>query len=274
MSESNVCFMTEAWIRMEDEEGGNKKSNESPNSDYASNNHDMKLIQIPAGEFQMGQVDGRECDERPVHKIRITKPFYMAECPVTNAQYEVFDPDHRRLRGIRGVSNGDDEAVTYVSWHDAVAFCEWLSKKEGRTYRLPTEAEWEYACRAGTTTAYWTGEELAEAFYRNQPTEGDWSLPGRGMDDELREKKGFVSVDLTVGQTPANAWGLKDVHGIVEEWCSDWYGEYQDGEEVDPVGPRDGFTRVTRGGSHNTYAVFLRSAERHSALPEDKHWLI
>lgn len=239
-----------------------------------TNSIDIKLIQISAGEFQMGQVDGRESDERPVHKVRITKPFYMAECPVTNAQYEAFDPGHWRFRGIRGASNKDDEAVTHVSWHNAAAFCAWLLEKEGQPYRLPTEAEWEYACRAGTTTAYWTGEELAEGFYRNQPVEGDWDLPGRGMDAELREKKGTVPVDLTVGQTPANPWGLKDVHGIVEEWCHDWYGPYPEEEESDPPGPSDGITRVTRGGSHNTYAVFLRSAERHSALPEDKHWLI
>ena len=244
------------------------------NKKLMTNNFGMKLVEIPAGEFLMGQVDGRECDERFVHQVQITTPFHMAECPVTNAQYEAFDPDHKRLRGIRGVSNGDDEAVNYVSWHDAVAFCKWLSEKEGQTYRLPTEAEWEYACRAGTTTDYWTGEELSEAFYRNQPVEGDWDLPGRGMDDDLREKKGVVSVDLTVGQTPANAWGVKDVHGIVEEWCGDWYGPYPKSEEVDPVGPSDGLARVTRGGSHNTYAAFLRSAERHAALPEDKHWLI
>ena len=182
--------------------------------DWIENSLGMTLMEIPAGEFQMGQLDGRDCDERPVHAVRITRPFFLSECPVTNAQYEMFDPAHREFRGKRGVSHKDEEAVTYVSWHDAMAFCRWLSEREGRTYRLPTEAEWEYACRAGTTTAYWPGDELPEAFCRNQPAEGDWETEGVKADADLREKKGVIPVDLTVGRTPANRWGVKDVHGI------------------------------------------------------------
>ncbi|MHC4062184.1 MAG: formylglycine-generating enzyme family protein [Planctomycetota bacterium] len=106
-------------------------------------------------------------DEEPAHKVKITRPFYMGAFEVTNKQYEMFDPSHRGLRGKNGFSWADDEAVIFVSWNDARAFCEWLSKKEGRTYRLPTEAEWEYACRAGTTTHFWTGDSLPEAFHKN-----------------------------------------------------------------------------------------------------------
>ena len=234
----------------------------------------MTLISLSAGDFQMGAESGRGCDEGPVHTVHISGEFAVGECPVTNAQYERFDPEHRRFRGKRGVSSGDDEAVTYVSWHDAVAFCTWLSEQEGRPYRLPTEAEWEYACRAGTRTAYWTGDGLPAEFHRNQPSEGDWSEFGTKADADLREKKGTVPVDLTVGKTPANPWGLRDVHGIVEEWCHDWYGPYPAEPETDPIGPEDGLSKVTRGGSHDTYVDFLKSAERHAAIPEDRHWLI
>lgn len=253
---------------------GNAQNDGSDGAGRVSNSLGMRLVTVAPGEFLMGAESGRGCDEAPVHTVRMTQIFEIAECPVTNAQYERFDPEHRRFRGTRGVSAGDDEAVTYVTWHDARAFCEWLSEKEGRLYRLPTEAEWEYACRAGTTTAYWTGDTLPEAFHRNQPVEGDWSELGTRADADLREKKGTGPVNLSVGRTPANPWGLKDVHGLVEEWCLDWYGRYPDSEETDPAGPADGLCRVTRGGSHNTYVDFLKSAERHAALPEDRHWLI
>ena len=231
-------------------------SEEQP--DRITNGLGMTLAPIPAGSFSMGQQEDGDWDERPAHPVQITKPFYMATTEVTNAQYEQFDPDHRALRGsVSRISGDDDEAVVYVSWHDAMRFCDWLSEKEGKPYRLPTEAEWEYACRAGTTTPYHTGGELPESCLREQKTS---------------EKP--RPVKLHVGQTPPNAWGLHDMHGNVEEWCHDWYGPYGEGEERDPVGYADGDFKVTRGGSHNTETFFLRSANRMATLPEDKHWLI
>ncbi len=219
-----------------------------------SNSLGMRMVPIPAGSFQMGCGEG-DFDERPVHRVTITRSFLMAETEVTNAQYEQFDPAHRRFRARRGLSIKDDEAVIFVSWHEAVTFCAWLSEKEGRTYRLPTEAEWEYACRAGTTTAYHTGETLPEEFHRIQET--DWNPR---------------PVSLKVGGTPANPWGLRDMHGNVEEWCLDWYGPYEAGPQSDPVGRSAGDFKVTRGGSHNTEVVFLRGANRLGTLPEEKHW--
>jgi len=153
-----------------------------------------------------------------------------------------------------------------VSWHDAVRFCQWLAKKEGLPYRLPTEAEWEYACRAGTTTCYHTGDTLPQALRKN-PRESWYPDPRR------RQRQGDV-VPLVVGQTPANAWGLRDMHGNTEEWCLDWYGPYEKGDAVDPVGRADGDFRVTRGGSHSTELFYLRSANRSAALPDDRSWLI
>jgi len=199
-------------------------------------------------------------DEKPAHRVEITRPFYMGVFEVTNKQYEMFDPSHRALRGKNGFSKADDEAVIFVSWHDATAFCDWLSKKEGQPYRLPTEAEWEYACRGGTTTHFWTGDSLPEVFGKNaRPT-------------SFNEANDIVP--LTVGRTPANPWGLCDMHGNVEEWCYDWYGPYKGGEQADPVGTAQGDFKVTRGGSHGTNLYYLRSANRMGTLPENKQWLI
>ena len=216
----------------------------------------LKMVFLGPGRLSMGSPDG-EFDERPVHSVTITRPFYMAATEVTNAQYEQFDPAHKALRGKRGISKGDDEAVVFVSWNDAVKFCQWLSKKEGKPYRLPTEAEWEFACRAGTTTAYSTGGNLPADFHKSQKFSWD-PLP----------------VSLRVGQTPANPWGLYDMHGNVEEWCLDTYGPYPEEPQTDPVGREGGEMKVSRGGSHNTPVAFLRSANRSGTLAEDKHWLI
>jgi formylglycine-generating enzyme required for sulfatase activity len=225
-----------------------------------------------------GNRDNGDFDEHPAHRVRITKPFHMGTCRVTNAQYEQFDAGHRQYRGRRvhgyrdtyaselagtqsdGAAHpeGDDEAVVYVSWHDAVGFCRWLSEKEGLPYRLPTEAEWEYACRAGTDTPYSTG---------NSPPPG--CVEKMGAEDQEDD----IST-LKVGEGEPNQWGLYDMHGNVEEWCHDWYGPYEPGEQVDPVGRLDGDFKVTRGGSHSTELYFLRSANRMGTIPEDKHWLI
>jgi hypothetical protein len=216
----------------------------------------MKFVRIKPGSFLMGSTEGGDFDERPAHKVNITRGFYMAATEVTNGQYEQFDLEHRQFRGKHNLSTAYDQAAIYISWHDADAFCKWLSEKEGLPYRLPTEAEWEYACRAGTTTKYNTGDQWPEAYHKNQDRE---SFP--------------KPVDLTVGQMAANPWGLYDMHGNVEEWCFDWYGPYITSEHTDPVGYADGDFKVSRGGSHNTSDGWLRSANRQGTLPEDKHWL-
>ena len=153
-------------------------------NDIHTNSLGMQFVRIESGTFRMGigktplpseltdntsqqqsqKPDQRpylrngDFDEHPSHMVTITQPFQISSYQVTNIQYEQFDPTHRELRGKLGFSQEDDEAVVFVSWYDAVNFCQWLSEKEGVTYRLPTEAEWEYACRAGTTTYYHTGD--------------------------------------------------------------------------------------------------------------------
>jgi sulfatase modifying factor 1 len=233
----------------------------------------MRLVRIEPGSFLMGfqgnpvavetpalgwRATG-DFDEQPAHRVKIATTFYMGAHEVTNAEYERFDARHRALRGKLGFSKSDDEAVVFVSWHDAVRFCDWLSKKEGRPYRLPTEAEWEYAARAGTTTHYHAGDTLPAPFLKNA-TQSLYPPP--------------QPVPTTVGRTPPNAWGLFDVHGNVEEWVHDWYGPYTAAAQTDPVGPAGGDFRVSRGGSHSTEAYYLRSENRMGTLPEDQHGLI
>ena len=158
------------------------------------------------------------------------------------------------LRGKSGLSLEDGDAVVQVSWEEAVAFCTWLSQREGKVFRLPTEAEWEYACRAGTPTPFYTGETLPESMCKNQ--ELLWNVQ---------------PVSLEVGKNPPNAFGLCDMHGNVEEWCLDWYGPYPDAPVQDPLGSATGDFRVTRGGSHGTDLFYLRSANRLGTLPSDRH---
>jgi formylglycine-generating enzyme required for sulfatase activity len=222
----------------------------------STNTLGMKMVEIPAGRFYMGsEGEGETADENPVHRTTISKAFRIGATEVTNAQYEAFDPAHKKFRGKDGFSKEDDEAVIYVDYINAVAFCDWLSKKEGKNYRLPTEAEWEYVCRAGTVTDFSTGRYFPKTNFKSQKTD--------------REP---VVVSLKVAQFPANNFGVFDMHGNVEEWCSDWYGAYGKGEQTDPVGVSGGLYKVTRGGSHGTPPIYLRSSNRMAMIPADKHF--
>ncbi|MBN2309363.1 MAG: SUMF1/EgtB/PvdO family nonheme iron enzyme [Candidatus Hydrogenedentes bacterium] len=250
-----------------------------PTEPQFTNSLGMEFVRIEPGAFTMGtdaeplpdEIAGKSWrpaghfDEHPRHAVTITRPFYMAACEVTNEQFEAFAPGHRALRGKLGFSTEDDEAVVFVSWLEATAFCEWLSEKEGLPYRLPTEAEWEYACRAGTATPFSTGAAPPPECMKNQQL--SW-FPDPERESEAGPPR------LHVGQCPANPWGLHDMHGNVEEWCRDWYGPYEAGEQADPAGRAEGDFRVTRGGSHSTEVFYLRSAARMGTVPEDRSWLI
>lgn len=214
-----------------------------------------EMVVIPAGHFWMGSMgEGENYDEAPVHRVDITHSFKMATTEVTNIQFEQFRPEHKKLRGKDGLCIGDNEAVTNVSWYDAMNYCQWLSERTGRNFRLPTEAEWEYACRAGTTFPFFTGDGLPGSMHKNQ-----------------QKARTLKPVDLTVGTTPANAFGLHNMHGNVEEWCLDWYAPYSASNATDPVTTGGGLYRVTRGGSHNTPENYLRSANRSAMIPTDRH---
>jgi formylglycine-generating enzyme required for sulfatase activity len=256
------------------------KAAEMPAEPQYINSIGMKFVRIEPGTFSMGGLqkelpkelagtrymrDG-DPDEQPVHKVSISRQFYMGVYEVTNTQYEKFDPTHRHLRGKLGFSIENDEAVVFVSWNEAKAFCDWLSVREGLPYRLPTEAEWEYACRAFTETVFHTGDKLPASFQKN--VRRSWYPdPARsGGRDEV--------VPLDVGKTMWNSWGLYDMHGNVEEWCYDWYGPYEGKDQVDPIGRVDGDFKVTRGGSHSTELYYLRSANRMATIPQERNWLI
>jgi formylglycine-generating enzyme required for sulfatase activity len=191
----------------------------------------------------------------PTVSVTIGKDYYLGVTEVTQGQYEKVmgtNPSYFQKRVIRK-SDSSMYPVEQVSWEDAVEFCKKLSdlpeeKKAGRVYRLPTEAEWEYACRAGSKAAY--------SFGANSKTLGDYAWFG--------ENSGGQNL---VGEKKANAWGLYDMHGNVWEWCSDWYGVYPKGSVSDPSGPSEGSVRVNRGGSWFNVAAFCRSAYRYRNAP-------
>ena len=193
--------------------------------------------QITAGTFMMGSSeaeDGRRNAEHQ-HKVTISKAFYMQTTEVTQGQWkEVMDTEP--WKGREGIE-GANHPATHVMWYDAVAYCKKLSEKEGKTYRLPTEAEWEYACRAGTTTRWSFGDDEKEL--------GDYAWYRENTSDNGEK------YTHQVGLKKPNAFGLYDMHGNVWEWCHDYYGEdyYKQSPEQDPQGPTSGSSRVIRGGS-------------------------
>ncbi|MEI6462003.1 MAG: SUMF1/EgtB/PvdO family nonheme iron enzyme, partial [Verrucomicrobiota bacterium] len=242
-----------------------------------TNSIGVKLIRIEPGSFRMGQdgpaadynvkvhaakFDDADGDEKPAHLVTLTAAFQIGATELTLSQYRQYQTEHEANQGA------DGDAVTNVSWHDAVNFCTWLSKKEGRTYRLPTEAEWEYACRAGTTTLFHTGNALPAGFHKWPSDTGlrDRFFPSGKLPEEYRPLNAQGDA-LSVGQTPANPWGLLDMHGNVSEWCADWYGPYEADAQTDPLGRISGDFRVIRGGSHSMQTRLLRSANRSGWLP-------
>lgn len=270
----------------------NAQAVEIPSGKEFTNSIGMKFVRVEPGSFMMGFGEGTlseeilsakeasadrsigldrfgqkgDWDEHPTHKVTISNSFYMGVYEVTNEQYEQYSRLHLHQRGKQGFSIDNDEAAVFVSWNDAKAFCEWLSEKEGLPYRLPTEAEWEYACRAGTTTPFSTGGAILDEFIKN-PDNSWYPCPIRGRGSE-------EVVPLHVGKTTPNPLGLYDMHGNVEEWCEDWYGPYVDGHQTDPLGRVDGEFKVARGGSHGTVAYYLRSSNRMGTLPDDKSFVI
>jgi len=213
----------------------------------------MKFNKIPAGTFTMGSPEGEEGrrEDKTQHPVTISKPFYMQTTEVTQGQWkEVMGTEP--WKGEKYVKEGANYAATYVSWDDAVAYCKKLSEKEGKTYRLSTEAEWEYACRAGSETRWSFGDD--------EKVLGDYAWYNENADDIGEEYA------HQVGLKKPNAFGLYDMHGNVFEWCHDYYEEdyYQQSPEKDPQGPEsaaDGY-RVLRGGSWCLNSRFTRSAFR------------
>jgi formylglycine-generating enzyme required for sulfatase activity len=226
-----------------------------------TNSIGMKLVLVPKGTFTMGspfEEEGAENNEEQ-HQVTISKDYYLGVTEVTQGQYEKVmgtNPSHFQKRVIRK-SDSSMYPVEQVSWEDAGEFCKKLSelpeeKKAGRVYRLPTEAEWEYACRAGSKTAY--------SFGASSKSLGDYAWFGGNSGEQTHP----------VGEKKANAWGLYDMHGNVFEWCSHWYDEYPKSAVSDPVGPAEGSFRVDRGGSWLSEAADCRSAFRGRDYPSNR----
>jgi formylglycine-generating enzyme len=280
-----------------------------------TNSIGLKLVLIPAGEFQMGGVEPAEAvvqrfpgydmrpeefhDEYPQHRVRITRPFYLGKTEVTVGQFRRFtqaaayqteaesdgtggwgyNPAVGRCEGRRpqfnwrnvGFPQTDEHPVMNVTWNDATAFCQWLTRQEGRRYRLPTEAEWEYACRAGTTTRFpWGTEPDGAAAVAHV-------FDSRGKEfahvqDLMIPHPGTDTFTIPVARLRANAFGLHDMLGNVWEWCADWHDEeyYAKSPLDDPTGPGDGNVRVRRGGAWNSFPLWLRPSFRNWNTPRSR----
>jgi formylglycine-generating enzyme required for sulfatase activity len=268
----------------------------------------MRLVRVPSGEFLMGSTPeekGHVPNEAPRHLVRITRDFEMAVHEVTNGQFRAFveatgyeteaerdvgggfgidferaevvqDPRHTwRDPGFPGFTPGDDHPVLMISWNDAEAFCRWLSEKEGRVYRLPTEAEWEYAARGGTRTSWWTGDDprdLAAAANVADAALGD-RVPKAAWAEDWHDGFPFLA---PVGSFEANPFGLYDMTGNVWEWCLDWYRSdyYRSSPTEDPQGPEVGRFRTIRGGGWFNDAQENRSAQRIYFNPTFRYCLL
>jgi formylglycine-generating enzyme required for sulfatase activity len=224
-----------------------------------TNSIGMKLVLIPKGTFMMGSPESEvRIADATQHEVTISKDYYLGVTEVTQGQYkQVMGTNPSWNQGDKIQVESSMHPVEQVSWEDAVEFCKKLSdlpeeKKAGRIYRLPTEAQWEYACRAGSKTAYSFGE-------------GSKSLGDYAWFDQNSNRQTHP-----VGEKKANAWGLYDMHGNVWEWCSDWYGQYPKGAVSDPVGTRESSNRVFRGGSWYDHFEYCRSARRLGYFPSGR----
>lgn len=225
----------------------------------------MEFVLIPAGTFIIGSPPDepyRNKDEVQ-HQVTISEPFYLQVTEVTLKQWMALMG--RKLFGRR--KGADNMPVVKVSWHDCMDFIRKLNALSEWSYRLPTEAEWEYVCRAGSSTAYSWGNTIdcGKAMYSNN------SLKSKECLDSVRSRGLTIDQPAPVKSYPPNAWGLYDMHGNVWEWCQDWYGDYPPSAKIDPLGPDSGTMRVRRGGSWFKYGYSCRSANRNCAHPSSRY---
>ncbi|MGD0090633.1 MAG: bifunctional serine/threonine-protein kinase/formylglycine-generating enzyme family protein [Planctomycetota bacterium] len=239
----------------------------------------MEMVLIKAGEFMMGEDNEGGKEEKPAHKVKISKPFYMGKFHVTVAQFRAFaeamkfqteaeragntswtwDNGWKEVSGVNWMkpnfAQEDNHPVCVVTWNDAQEFCKWAAKKTGRNICLPTEAQWEYACRAGTTTRYHTGDKDSDL------EQAGWFNKNSGMRTH------------PVGQKKPNAWGLYDMHGNVWHWVQDYFNGkyYADSPSVDPQGPATGGDPVLRGGSWFDGPFDCRAARRDGSGPGGRY---
>lgn len=294
-----------------------------------TNSLGMEFMLLPAGEFTMGSEESPEAlakdypqyerqrllelgDERPAHKVRITRAFFLGRHEVTVGQFRrfleasghvpeseadgtggygynpLYDPktsasgdafegrDRRYSWRNPGFPQDENHPVVNVTWNDAMALCAWLSKTEGATYRLPTEAEWEYAARAGTRTRYSSGDDpqslLKVANVFDLDAAAHWAEWKRHA---LDGHDGFAFT-APVGSFSPNAFGLHDMHGNAWEWTADWHDDryYAESPVDDPPGPATGSVKVRRGGSWHTWPLYARSSYRNWNSTRTRYTLV
>jgi formylglycine-generating enzyme required for sulfatase activity len=294
---ARTCISSGSAVPIEGRQPSQSKARRPVSDALTTNSIGIKLALVPAGEFLMGSpgADGSPAnDEQPQHRVRITRPFYLGVTEVTRGQFRRFvvdagyrteaerdgkgglswnvgtgklEQDPKYTWRSPGFEQTDEHPVVNVSWNDAAAFCGWLSRREGAMYRLPTEAEWEFACRAGTTTRYSCGDDpeglaavgniadgTAKARYPNWTTIAAWD--------------GFLYT-APVGRFKPNAWGLFDMHGNASEWCADGFAAdyYKRSPADDPPGPDGSPFRMIRGGGWDTEPGLARLANRPRFVP-------
>ena len=284
-----ACLLTFIAVELPQTAHGQQPQSASrqSGSPVITNSIGVKLVQIPAGTFMMGspKSESERDSEEFRHEVAITKPFYMGVYEVKQREFakitlpgEKRRPPKATFNGERG--GGPDHPMENLLWQDAVDFCNTLSqqpaeKQARRTYRLPTEAEWEYACRAGTKTPFHFGNALSS---KQGNFNGNYPYGGAPQGPYLRKT-------AKVGSYEPNAFGLYDMHGNVSEWCADWYDQeyYRDSPADDPLGPPVGvlptgfsgnYYLVVRGGCWLDDARACRSAYRSRAMPKNTYRLI
>ncbi|RYX95217.1 MAG: formylglycine-generating enzyme family protein [Comamonadaceae bacterium] len=296
----------------------------------------MTFVLVPAGEFMMGSDETPEAlaqsypppyerkrfedlfDEAPVHKVRITRAFYLGQHEVTVGQFRRFlaasgyvpesiadktggygyNPAYDPAKSRRGdafegrdpkyswqnpgFAQDDSHPVLNVTWNDAVAMAKWLTEQEGKTYRLPTEAEWEFACRAGSTTRYHgtpgsAGSNDPQSLLKIANTfDADAAVNWPAWQAQALSGRDGYAFTAPVGSFQPNAFGLYDMSGNAWEWTGDWHDEgyYSQSPEADPPGPADGSVRVRRGGSWHTWSLYARCSYRNWNAPDTRYTLV
>lgn len=230
---------------VKDGEAASGRAGTAPRAAW-TNSVGMTLARIEPAEFTMGSSDAKSPDnEKPAHAVKLTRAYYMAVTPVTNAQYEQFNPDHRQLRPPW---NGDDHPVVFTNWNEAMAFCLWLSQREGREYQLPTEAQWEFAARGTDARIFPWGNQW-------DPLRCNSAEEGGGFDQ---------TSPVTQFSNGASPHGILDMVGNVWEWCADWYepGYGSGTARENPTGPAAGQYKVCRGGSWMNHGYSCRVTMR------------
>jgi len=254
-----VAPFSEAKAKEEQKKVAKSLQKEVEEKEDLGNGIQLEMVLIPAGKFLMGskknpvdpfsniEVEQPPENETPQHEVTLTKSYYMGKFEVTQEQwFEI-------MGGNPSDNKGRKLPVESVSWNDCQEFIKRLNTKTNGGYRLPTEAEWEYACRAGTSTAYSFGDKI--------------TLKDANYAPKLNNS-------VAVGSYKPNAFGLYDMHGNVREWCADWLGNYRSGAVTDPKGPAEGEVRVLRGGSFNEYEYesVTRSSARDGRSPNSEDY--